>query len=240
MKRMAGLILTALLAAALCACGKNAAEDVPVQEIASPVETAASAEPSGEGSTEPMQMPSREPFASMSMESASAAMPTPAPMPLPTPTPTPMPTPVPTPMPTPMPTPVPTPMPTPVPTPMPTPAPTPMPTPAPTPVPTPVSTPAPTAVPLRAGTYESADGSVLTVKADGSVSYKTEVSGKINGTAMSAMLTFSGTMGENGFSFTKVAYGVIDLTETARANGLDDASHWENEAWALYLAQYDT
>lgn len=106
-------------------------------------------------------------------------------------------------------------------------------------MPTPASTPEPTAVPLRAGTYESADGSVLTVKADGSVSYKTEVSGKINGAAMSAMLTFSGDMTENGITFTKVAYGVIDLTETARANGLDDASHWENEAWALYLAQYE-
>ena len=120
-------------------------------------------------------------------------------------------------------------------TPMPTAAPTPIPTPIPTPVPTPIPTPAPTAVPLRAGTYEATDGSVLTVKSNGSVSYKTQVSGTVNGAAMSAMLTFSGTMEDGGFTFTKVGYGLLDLTATAHANGLDDASQWEDAAWALYL-----
>lgn len=122
-------------------------------------------------------------------------------------------------------------------TPMPTAAPTPIPTPIPTPVPTPIPTPtpAPTAVPLRVGTYEAADGSVLTVKSNGSVSYKTQVSGTVNGAAMSAMLTFSGTMEDGGFTFTKVGYGLLDLTATAHANGLDDASQWEDAAWALYL-----
>ena len=90
-------------------------------------------------------------------------------------------------------------------------------------------------MPLRAGTYESADGSVLTVGRDGSVRYKTQVSGTVNGTPMTAMLTFSGTAKDGGFSFTKVGYGLLDLTETARANGRDDASRWEQEAWALYL-----
>ncbi len=128
-----------------------------------------------------------------------------------------------------------TPVPTAASTPVPTAVPTPVPTAAPTAVPTPEPTPAPTAVPLRAGTYEAADGSVLTVKSSGSVSYKTEVSGTVNGAEMSAMLTFSGTMADGGFTFTKVSYGLLDLTATARANGLDDASQWEDAAWALYL-----
>ncbi len=128
-----------------------------------------------------------------------------------------------------------TPVPTAASTPVPTAAPTPVPTAAPTAVPTPEPTPAPTAVPLRAGTYEAADGSLLTVKSSGSVSYKTEVSGTVNGAEMSAMLTFSGTMADGGFTFTKVSYGLLDLTATARANGLDDASQWEDAAWALYL-----
>ncbi len=132
-------------------------------------------------------------------------------------------------------TPVPTAASTPVPTAVPTPVPTAAPTAAPTAVPTPAPTPAPTAVPLRAGTYEAADGSLLTVKSSGSVSYKTEVSGTVNGAEMSAMLTFSGTMADGGFTFTKVSYGLLDLTATARANGLDDASQWEDAAWALYL-----
>lgn len=124
---------------------------------------------------------------------------------------------------------------TPMPTAAPTPIPTPIPTPVPTPIPTPTPAPTPTAVPLRAGTYEATDGSVLTVKSNGSVSYKTQVSGTVNGAAMSAMLTFSGTMEDGGFMFTKVSYGLLDLTATAHANGLDDASQWEDAAWALYL-----
>jgi len=143
----------------------------------------------------------------------------------------------------PMPTAVPTSVPTPVPTAIPTPAPTAAPTPVPTPVPTAVPTPAPTAVPtaapveIRAGTYKDADGSELTVKKDGTVSYKTEVSGTVNGSPMSGMLTFSGTVEDGEFSFTKVSYGPIDLTEVAKANGLGDPTPWENAAMALYKAQ---
>lgn len=94
-------------------------------------------------------------------------------------------------------------------------------------------------MPIRAGTYTASDGSELTVKRDGSVSYDTEVSGTINGTAMSAVLTFTGDMTADGITFTAVHYGFLDLTEIARSNGIDDATRWENDAWALYLAQYE-
>jgi len=132
--------------------------------------------------------------------------------------------------------PEPSPEPTPMPTPVPTPAPTPAPTPEPTPVPTPVPTPEPTPVPIVPGSYEGADGSELTVKKDQSVTYKTEVSGKINGNPMSADLTFHGQVQGEGFVFDKVTYLGIDLTAIAAANGITDASAWEQAAWQLYLA----
>lgn len=140
------------------------------------------------------------------------------------------------PEPSPEPTPMPTPVPTPAPTPAPTPEPTPVPTPEPTPVPTPVPTPEPTPVPIVPGSYEGADGSELTVKKDQSVTYKTEVSGKINGNPMSANLTFHGQVQGEGFVFDKVTYLGIDLTAIAAANGITDASAWEQAAWQLYLA----
>lgn len=121
------------------------------------------------------------------------------------------------------------------PTPVATPTPTPAPTPAPTAAPTPVPTEAP--VEIKAGTYEGADGSELTIKKNGEVSYKTEVSGTVNGKPMSGMLTFSGTVEDGAFSFVKVSYGILDLTEIARANGLDNPTPWQDAAMALYKAQ---
>lgn len=132
--------------------------------------------------------------------------------------------------------PEPSPEPTPMPTPVPTPVPTPEPTPEPTPVPTPVPTPEPTPVPIVPGSYEGADGSELTIKKDHTVTYKTEVSGKINGNPMSADLTFHGQVQGEGFVFDKVTYLGIDLTAIAAANGITDASAWEQAAWQLYLA----
>lgn len=128
------------------------------------------------------------------------------------------------------------PEPSPAPTPMPTPEPTPDPTPEPTPEPTPVPTPEPTPVAIVPGSYEGADGSELTIKKDQTVTYKTEVSGKINGNPMSANLTFHGQVQGEGFVFDKVTYLGIDLTAIAAANGITDASAWEQAAWQLYLA----
>lgn len=222
MKRNAFIYLAALaLLVNLCACGQKTAEPI---ETTSATAMSASAEPSGEGTGEPTGDPSDEPTGETSAEPSVEIVPTATPAPTPTPVPTPTPTPVPTPTATPMPTPVPTA--------------TPMPTPTGTPIPT--ATPEPTGVPIRAGTYTATDGSELTVKRDGSVSYDTEVSGTINGTAMSAVLTFTGDMTADGITFTAVHYGFLDLTEIARSNGIDDATRWENDAWALYLAQYDT
>lgn len=227
MKRSIFLYLAALvLLVNLCACGQKTAE--PVETMTAPT-MSASAEPSGEPTGEATNEPTGEP----SGDIAPTANPMPAATPMPTPVPTAVPTPVPTPTATPMPTPVPTAMPTPTPTPTATPAPTPTATPIPT------ATPEPTGVPIRAGTYTASDGSELTVKRDGSVSYDTEVSGTINGTAMSAVLTFTGDMTADGITFTAVHYGFLDLTEIARSNGIDDATRWENDAWALYLAQYE-
>ena len=87
------------------------------------------------------------------------------------------------------------------------------------------------------GSYEDEAGSELTVKKDGTVTYKTEVSGKINGSPMSAKLTFHGEVSGQGFVFDKVTYMGIDLTAIAAANGLTDASPWQTAAWQMYLAQ---
>lgn len=125
------------------------------------------------------------------------------------------------------------------PTPEPVPEPTAEPTPVPTakPVPQPVyDIPAPEEEQgVRPGTYTGSDGSILIVEEDGACTYETEVSGKINGKAMSAALVFHGVVGEDGvFSFDKVMYGALDLTALAAAAGYTDASPWEAAAAIIY------
>lgn len=118
-----------------------------------------------------------------------------------------------------------------------TPAPTPKATPVPPPtiVTAPVPTPAPVETEvLRPGTYEGADGSVLTVNADGTCTLLTPVSGKVNGKSMSANLTFHGTVDKGVFSLDKVTYGALDLTAIAAAAGYTDAAPWEAVAEVLY------
>ncbi len=125
----------------------------------------------------------------------------------------------------------------------PAPTPTAEPTPKVTPVPPPtiVTAPVPTPAPveaeaLRPGTYEGADGSVLTVNRDGTCTFVTQVSGKINGKAMSADLTFHGVVEAGEFAFDKVTYGAIDLTGIAAAAGYTDAAPWEACAAIIYGA----
>lgn len=211
MKRSAAFMLLAMCLLGLCGCSKAA--EVPVNTPAAISSGEPSMQPSAEASGEPSQeavgQPSMQPVDVLPSAETTQE---------------------------PVVTPVPTPAPTAIPTPEPTAVPTPVPMPAPTPVPT--ATPEPTPRPLNAGTFTAPDGSELTVKKDGSVSYKTEVSGTVNGAAMSGILTFTGTVDDEGFTFTRVSYGVLDLTDIARANGLDDASRWENEAWALYMQNY--
>ena len=84
------------------------------------------------------------------------------------------------------------------------------------------------------GKYESEDGSVLTVGSDGVCTYETVVSGTVNGRAMSGRLTFHGTVENGAFSFTKVTFFGLDLTEIAKNAGYADAAAWEEEAAALY------
>ena len=199
-----GLIFV-LCVGLLSACGKKTEEAVAMDT--------ASAEPS----VEMAAAVSEEPRFSSEAPSVSKD---------PSPEPTPAATPVPTAAPTA------TPMPTAAPTPVPTASPVPTATPTVAPTPTPVPTEAP--VELQAGSWEAADGSTLKLNSDGTVAYKTEVSGTVNGSAMSGMLTFSGTWDEEGFHFDKVVYGFIDLTEIAKANGLGDPTPWENAAMQMY------
>jgi hypothetical protein len=125
-------------------------------------------------------------------------------------------------------------------TPSPTPEATAVPTPEATAVPTPVptETPAPTPLPLRAGTYEGSDGSVLTVQEDGTCTYETTLSGTVNGSAMSGRITFHGTVENGEFSFTKVTYLGLDVTAVARNSGYDDASYWEQAAAIIYSGAF--
>ncbi len=119
--------------------------------------------------------------------------------------------------------------------PRPTPVLTPTPVPIPTPSPTPVPTPEPTAtpVPLIPGTYTGSDGSVLKISADGTCTYESLVSGTVNGKAMSGRLTFHGTVSEGVFTFTKVTYFGLDLTEIALSSGYT-ADYWEMAAGIIY------
>ena len=84
------------------------------------------------------------------------------------------------------------------------------------------------------GKYESEDGSVLNVGSDGTCTYETVVSGTVNGRAMSGRLTFHGTVENGVFSFTKVTFFGLDLTDIAKDAGYTDAAVWEEEAAALY------
>lgn len=122
----------------------------------------------------------------------------------------------------------------PAPTPTPTPAPTPEPTPSPTPEPTPESTPAPTPLPLVAGTFTGSDGSILTVEADGTCTYETTLTGTVNNIRAEGRITFYGTVEHGVFSFTKVMYYGLDVTEIGRANGYTSYSYWEKAAAVIY------
>ena len=88
----------------------------------------------------------------------------------------------------------------------------------------------------RPDTYESADGSKLELWPDGTCAYTTEVSGRVNDMPMRGMLTFHGIMEDGGFSFDRVTWHGLDLTEIARNAGFTDASHWERQAASLYAA----
>ncbi len=89
-------------------------------------------------------------------------------------------------------------------------------------------------LPLVPGTYEGGDGSVLKVKKDGTCTYATDVSGKLNGKRMTGRLTFHGTVEGGVFSFTKVTYYGLDLTDIAASLGFTDASFWEEAAGRVY------
>ena len=88
--------------------------------------------------------------------------------------------------------------------------------------------------PPMPGKYEGEDGSVLNVESDGTCTYETKVSGTVNGRAMSGRLTFHGTVENGAFSFTKVTFFGLDLTEIAKSAGYTDAAPWEEAAAALY------
>lgn len=89
-------------------------------------------------------------------------------------------------------------------------------------------------LPVVAGTYEGSDGSTLQVKQDGTATYESVVSGKVNGKPMSGRLTFHGTLADDGFSFTKVTFFGLDLTKIAASLGYTDASYWEEAAGIIY------
>ena len=89
----------------------------------------------------------------------------------------------------------------------------------------------------RPGVYTGSDESVLTVQEDGSCTYETELSGKLNGKSMTASVTFHGTVAGGVFTFDKITYGALDLTALAAAAGYTDASPWEAAAAIIYGGQ---
>lgn len=125
-----------------------------------------------------------------------------------------------------------TPEPTPTPEPTAEPEPTASPTPTATPAPTPE--PEPTPLPLVAGTFTGSDGSVLTVSADGTCAYETTLSGTVNNIRAEGRVTFHGTVADGVFTFDKVMYYGLDVTEIGRASGYTDYSYWEQAAAVIY------
>ncbi len=95
------------------------------------------------------------------------------------------------------------------------------------------------ALPLVPGTYEGSDGSVLTVKADGTCSFETLVSGLVNGAPMSGRLTFHGTVEGGEFSFDRVTFYGLDLTKIAAGAGYTDGSYWEEAAGIIYAGAFE-
>lgn len=214
-KQILSALLAGLMILTLCACGRGSGEAAVTPEplLAAPNAYAPGAEPT----------PVREASGEMTAATPDAE-----------PTPEPAATPEPTPEPTAEITPEPTPVATIVPPPAFEEA-------APVVTAEPAATPDPTEAPaekadLRPGVYVGSNGSTLTVEEDGSCTYETEVSGKLNGKAMTAMLVFHGVYENGGFSFDKVTYGALDLTTLAAAAGYTDASPWEAAAAALYGA----
>ena len=92
------------------------------------------------------------------------------------------------------------------------------------------------ALPLVPGTYESGDGAVLKIAEDGTCTFATQASGVVDGREMSGRLTFRGVYAEGRFSFDRVTYLGIDITDEAAAAGYTDGSQWEQEALSLYAA----
>ncbi len=86
----------------------------------------------------------------------------------------------------------------------------------------------------RPGKYKGEDGSVLTVKDDGSCTYKTSIEITVNGQRMADTVTFHGSVSDGTFTFDKVTYYGMDITDMAREAGYEDASQWEAQAAALY------
>jgi len=69
------------------------------------------------------------------------------------------------------------------------------------------------------------------------VSYKTKLTGTLNGRPMTADVTFYGTVDSTGdFSFSKITYLGVDITELAARHGYTNPGPWENVAQQLYRA----
>lgn len=98
----------------------------------------------------------------------------------------------------------------------------------------PEPTPEPASLPLVPGVFTGSDGSVLTVEADGTCTYEATVTGTINNVPAEGRLTFCGTLEDGVFSFTKVMYYGLDVTEIGRASGYSDYSRWEQAAALIY------
>lgn len=209
-KRIFAALLALLMVLAFCACGKKTEEPAVTPE---PILAAPNAYPPG-GEPTPvievtreMEIPVLEEPAAASQEPASAE---------------------------------PSGEPAPVVTPEPTPAATVVPPPAFEPAAAVPAERAPAPAPveekndLRPGTYVGSDGSILIVNEDATATYETEVSGKINGKAMTASLVFHGVYENGAFSFDKVTYGALDLTALAAAAGYTDAAPWETAAGIIY------
>ncbi len=79
--------------------------------------------------------------------------------------------------------------------------------------------------------YRGEDGSVLTVRADGTCVYAVPA-GPLGGDE-NGQLIFEGTVTDGAVTFTRLSYFGMDITALAQQAGLD-AAHWEADAAALY------
>ena len=84
--------------------------------------------------------------------------------------------------------------------------------------------------------FTGEDGSVLTMESDGSCTYEVFLTGTVNGLRSEGRVVFHGRAEDGVFTFEKVTWYGLDVTQIARASGYTTFTYWEKAAAQLCAA----